>query len=61
MNVKIYEFIEPFTSKTCGSCGKLNAGLGGDRVFHCSSCDLYIDRDMNGARNIFLRNFSLIT
>ena len=60
MNVKIYEFTEPFTSKTCGNCGKINSNLGNSRVFKCSGCKLTVDRDMNGSRNIFLRNISFI-
>lgn len=53
--VKIVD--EAYTSKTCGRCGHINEQLGGKKVFHCSRCDLTIDRDINGARNIFLRNF----
>jgi len=60
MNVHIYEYNEPYTSKTCGNCGKINYSLGNSRVFKCSRCNLIIDRDMNGARNIFLRNISFI-
>ena len=48
---------EAYTSKTCGRCGHLNERLGGKKVFHCSQCELTIDRDINGARNIFLKNF----
>ena len=46
---------ESYTSKTCGNCGKLNEKLGGKKQFICSGCDLKIDRDLNGARNILLR------
>ena len=48
---------EAYTSKTCGRCGHINEQLRGKKVFHCSRCDLTIDRDINGARNIFLKNF----
>jgi len=47
---------EAYTSKTCGSCGIMNNTLSGNKVFECSNCDLVIDRDYNGARNIYLRN-----
>lgn len=60
MNVKIYEFTEPYTSQTCGNCGLLNKGLGNSRLFSCQSCNLKIDRDINGARNIFLRNLGFV-
>jgi transposase len=46
---------EAFTSKTCGRCGKLHQQLGGQKVFACSRCPYRVDRDLNGARNIYLR------
>ena len=51
---------EHYTSKTCGSCGCINSKLGSCKVFKCVSslCDLHIDRDANGARNILLRALS---
>lgn len=45
---------EPYTSKTCGLCGKINHNLGKDPVFTCP-CGLETDRDLNGARNILIR------
>ena len=50
------EVAEDFTSKTCGKCGELNDNLKGSRTFKCPHCDTVINRDMNGARNIFLKN-----
>ena len=47
---------ESYTSKTCGRCGELNDSLNGQRIFNCSKCSLVIDRDVNGARNIYLKN-----
>jgi putative transposase len=49
---------EEFTSKTCGMCGVINAGLGGDRMFRCSHCENTIDRDLGAARNICLKVFT---
>ena len=46
---------EEYTSKTCGWCGKVNI-LKNYNVFECSECKLKIDRDINGARNIFIKN-----
>jgi putative transposase len=46
---------ESYTSQTCGACGVLNRQLGGSKVFTCPSCDYRADRDLNGARNIYLR------
>ena len=50
---------EAYTSMTCGLCGALNHQLGGAKVFKCPSCGAVLDRDVNGARNILLKNSSL--
>lgn len=47
---------EAFTSKTCTGCGWRNDTLDRSRVFHCDQCHLHVGRDINGARNILLRN-----
>lgn len=47
---------EAYTSKTCGCCGTLHPNLKGKKKYKCSNCSLIIDRDYNGARNIYLRN-----
>ena len=42
-----------YTSRTCSACGAVKEKLGlGERVFHCSTCSLAIDRDVNAALNI---------
>jgi putative transposase len=46
---------EAYTSKTCSRCGVIKSNLGGARVFRCKSCGYVVDRDVNGARGIFLR------
>ena len=48
---------ESYTSKTCGRCGSLNDSLGSKKVFLCPKCNLKIDRDINGARNILIKNW----
>lgn len=50
---------EEYTSKTCGRCGKLNHDLGSDKVFVCPhhACRFVADRDINAARNIFIKNY----
>ena len=43
------------SSKTCSNCGAVKAKLPlSERVYHCESCGLTIDRDMNAAINIMV-------
>jgi IS605 OrfB family transposase len=53
--VTVHEQNEAYTSKTCSCCGWLNDGLGGSKVFRCRECGVVLDRDVNGARNIYIR------
>lgn len=46
---------EEYTSKTCTNCGKINY-VGKSEVYECKNCNLIIDRDINGARNIFIKH-----
>ena len=46
---------EQWTSKTCCNCGWIHHDLRGRKVFMCQDCGLVIDRDVNGAVNIYLR------
>ena len=50
---------EEYTSKTCGRCGRL-VNVGSSEVFKCNKCDLIIDRDVNGARNILIKQIKEI-
>ena len=45
---------EGFTTKTCGLCGFVHSP-GSAEVFQCPSCGQRSDRDVQAARNIFLR------
>ena len=58
--VNVLEVGEAYTSKTCGVCGKTNRALGSSKTFTCSQCHVRLDRDANGARNLFLRNMGLV-
>jgi transposase len=53
---------ESYTSQTCGFCGHVSktAINPRTRMYSCSKCELDIDRDLNGARNILLKNHELV-
>lgn len=59
INCSVEIVSEEFTSQTCGKCGELNKDLGSNKVFKCvnKKCKIEIDRDVNGARNILLKNY----
>ena len=44
----------------CSSCGHIKDNLGGAKVYKCKACGAVMDRDINGAKNIFLRNFEAL-
>ena len=50
---------EEYTSKTCGRCGTIN-DVGSKDIFTCNKCKLTIDRDVNGARNIYIKTINKI-
>ena len=47
---------ERYTSKMCSECGELKNDLGNDRIFECERCERVIGRDVNGARNIYIKS-----
>ena len=51
---------EEYTSKTCTHCQHVKHDLGGAKVYRCMQCGLVGDRDVCGARNIFLKNASVV-
>lgn len=53
---------EEYTSKTCGACGRLNHYLRRKKIFSCPylNCKVQLDRDINGARNILIKNYNLL-
>jgi putative transposase len=57
MNIFVDEKEEYYTSKTCTKCGNIDYNLGNKNVYNCKKCDIILERDYNGARNIMLRNF----
>lgn len=45
---------ERYTSKLCSLCGDYN-DVGKSKTYNCDNCKLTIDRDVNGARNIYFK------
>ena len=62
INVDIY-IMKSFTgnsrskkgSKTCSNCGNLKENLRGNHNYNCNKCGININRDINGARNIYIK------
>jgi transposase len=44
----------------CSECGYLYRKIGGSKKFKCPGYNQESDRDFNAARNILLKNMSLI-
>ena len=53
-NTKYRYVNEKYTSKTCTFCGNIKNDLGANKVYNCYKCNKIIERDVNGARNIYL-------
>lgn len=57
----VFRVKEPYTSKYCSSCGNVKWNLTlSDRVYSCSKCGIQADRDLNAAKNIYLRSLGLL-
>lgn len=54
LGVNVIIVPENYTTRTCSSCGLLN-NVGSSKAFKCESCKLSLDRDINAAKNIFIR------
>jgi putative transposase len=53
--IRVIVTTEEYTSMTCSCCGHLHRNLGSSKVFKCPLCAHKIDRDLQGAFNIFLK------
>ena len=52
---KVHLVTEEYTSLTCTNCGDINS-KNSDEILKCNKCYLIMNRDLRGARNIFLKN-----
>ncbi len=53
-NIKVVVCDESYTSQTCGRCFNRHKVQG--REYKCPNCKVELSRDMNGARNIMIKN-----
>jgi transposase len=49
---------EGYTSVTCTVCGDVNE-RNKSKILKCRRCNVTMDRDLRGARNIFIKSFGL--
>jgi putative transposase len=56
-DVSLQFVTEEYTTQTCGNCGYLQK-INANKIYSCKECNLSIDRDYNGARNICLKTLS---
>jgi putative transposase len=51
---------EEYNIQTCSECGYLHRKIGGSKKFKFPGCNQESERDFNAARNILLKNMSLV-
>lgn len=56
-NIKFKLIDEYYTSKTCSLCCSYNKNLAGNKLYNCNNCKCILDRDINGCRNIYMKQF----
>lgn len=55
-NTKLSITNEWLTSKMCSLCGSISETLGSKKIYNCNNCKSIMDRDINGARNIYIKS-----
>lgn len=48
---------EYYTSKMCSVCGEIDDKLGGKKIYKCVNCKSVMDRDVNGCRGIYIKQY----
>ena len=51
---------EEYTSKTCSFCGHMS-NVYDKRLKICNHCNISIDRDINGSKNILIKNTKILS
>lgn len=54
-NKKVVKVHEGYTTKTCSNCGFINNNVGSNSVYECPCCHISTGRDMNAAKNMFIK------
>lgn len=52
-NINYKTVNEMYSSKMCSVCGNIEKDLGSKKMYECEKCKIKMDRDVNGARNIY--------
>lgn len=60
-NIYYKQVDESYTSKTCGNCSNVKKKRNKTKEYNCTKCGIKIDRDINGAFNIFNKHKSIIS
>ena len=58
MGVTVKIVSEYLTSQMCGKC--FNKRKTSEKQYNCPVCEIKIDRDINGARNIYIKELASI-
>jgi len=54
---KKYKVIDEYmTTQCCSNCSKVNSDIKAKKIFECKNCNHIYDRDINSAKNIFLKS-----
>ena len=56
-NIGMRVIDEKYTSKICSKCGWYNKNLGGNKNYKCNNCKINMDRDINGCRGIYIKQW----
>ena len=58
-NIFFKEVNERNTSKCCSACGSLDHNLQGSEIYNCCKCGFNTGRDINAAKNIYMKGILL--
>ena len=47
---------EKNTSQSCSICENIKTDLGASKIYKCIKCNSELNRDINGARNIYIKH-----